>query len=297
MRQVVAIAKLGSFVRAAEELGIAQSTLSKGVARLEDELAVKLFDRSGTGALPTPVGQYVAARAGHIIAEASRLQREIELVNGGEIGQVRIGLGTGLAPVFLPRFALALNKRYPQLRLYMIIKQRHELIEEVKGGRLDMLILAAEEDLATHELQCVEVMRQTIIAVAASHHPLAGRKGLTAEVFASFPGATNSLAAQFTTRELLGLTGDQEDNSSHFQINEFAAIRALVISGAATSIAYRHLFAEDLEARRVVRLDIHVREPLSVVAATTRPSAHSSLIKSITGVAEVLGRSLEGDPT
>lgn len=62
MRHVMAIHHAGSFARAAEELGLAQSTLSKSIARLEDQLGVTLFERSGAGA--TVKGLW-ASRAAH----------------------------------------------------------------------------------------------------------------------------------------------------------------------------------------------------------------------------------------
>src|SRR5476651_112586 len=94
LRQVVAISTHGSFVKAAADLGISQPTLSKSISRLEDALGLRLFDRSGSGAALTPVGQFVADHAGRIINDTARLEREIELVNAGQVGEVRLGFGT-----------------------------------------------------------------------------------------------------------------------------------------------------------------------------------------------------------
>jgi DNA-binding transcriptional LysR family regulator len=68
MRQVLAIHRHGSFVKAADEIGVAQPTLSKSISRLEDELGLRLFDRTGSGAKVTPMGALLVARAETIIA-------------------------------------------------------------------------------------------------------------------------------------------------------------------------------------------------------------------------------------
>lgn len=92
MRQVLAIHRRGSFVKAADDVGVAQPTLSKSISRLEDELGLKLFDRSGTGAKVTPMGALIVQRAETIIAEAERLARDIELVAAGQMGEARIAV-------------------------------------------------------------------------------------------------------------------------------------------------------------------------------------------------------------
>src|SRR6185312_15334785 len=93
MSQVVAIAQHGSFGKAAAELGISQPTLSKSIARLEDELRFKLFDRSGWRAQLTPLGAFVVERAERLVAQSQRFEREVDLFALGEFGEVRIGLG------------------------------------------------------------------------------------------------------------------------------------------------------------------------------------------------------------
>ena len=85
MRQVASIARLGSFGKAAQELGISQPTLSKSIARLEDELRFKLFDRTGWRAQLTPMGEFIVERANRVILEARRFERDIDLFGLGEL--------------------------------------------------------------------------------------------------------------------------------------------------------------------------------------------------------------------
>ena len=70
MRQILAITQYGSFAKAAEALGVAQPSLSKSIARLEDKLKVKLFDRSALGSALTPIGELIVERAARIVTES-----------------------------------------------------------------------------------------------------------------------------------------------------------------------------------------------------------------------------------
>lgn len=145
MRQVLAIHRHGSFAKAAEAVGVAQPTLSKSIARLEDELGLTLFDRSGSGARVTPMGALLVSRAEIVIGEAERLARDIELAAAGQIGEARIGVGPAMRS-FLPAFAQALAVRFPQLRLKLNVDLRDRLLADLRTGALDLVITAQSPD-------------------------------------------------------------------------------------------------------------------------------------------------------
>ncbi len=75
LQQVIAVRKHGSFAKAADALGVSQPNLSKSVARLEDELKLKIFDRTAKGSVLTPVGELIVERADAVIAETRDLRR------------------------------------------------------------------------------------------------------------------------------------------------------------------------------------------------------------------------------
>src|SRR3954462_2082250 len=96
LRQVGAVREYGSFAKAADALGVSQPNLSKSVARLEDQLKLKIFDRTRKGSSLTPVGEMIVERAGAVIAEARDLERDAALLAGGETGTVRIGFSSAI---------------------------------------------------------------------------------------------------------------------------------------------------------------------------------------------------------
>jgi DNA-binding transcriptional LysR family regulator len=293
MRQVVAIADRRSFVKAAGDLGISQPTLSRSIARLEDELGLTLFDRSLAGVTPTPIGKVLADRARSIIDDAGRLLREVQLINGGELGQVRIGGGLQLAPVFLPRLSLALTQQFPKLSLRLIIEQRAVLLRDLYSGELDLILVAAGRDLVHRDLYRVELMRQQMVAVASPSHPLAGQTKISVRDFLGYPGVATTTADIFLHRDLLDLEENVSDTSSHIVTNEFHITRSLVVQGGLTAIGQQQIFDEDIRSGAMVILDVpSLSKPTRVLAVMMRSSSHSTLLGKVADLATDIGLSL-----
>src|SRR5438046_563382 len=97
---------------------MSQPNLSKNVARLEDELRLKIFDRTAKGSSLTPIGEMIVERAGAVIAESRNLDRDAALLAGGETGVVRIGCTTALMMPLMTPLAQSIAERHPNLRVH-----------------------------------------------------------------------------------------------------------------------------------------------------------------------------------
>jgi DNA-binding transcriptional LysR family regulator len=286
LKQILAIHAQGSFGKAADDLGIAQPTLSKSVARLEDELGLKLFHRSVTGAELTPEGMFVVERAARIVGESGRLIREVKLMAAGDFGSVRIGFGPALAPAFLPRFARVAAEVLPNLRMTMTVEARDTLLEDLMSGRKDLFIAADAPDLPALGLHLIPLLRDTAVAVVSPDHPLAGRRGLSVGVLAKHRLAHP--AAGGVLQDLLA----PHDDAPRFISNDHGAIAALVADGLAVGIFLRHIVRDRLDRGELVQLDIDLGMTSSAVAAMTPAAAHSPVLKRVVELAERVGREL-----
>src|SRR5262249_44115139 len=126
MRQLLAIAANGSLAKAAQSLGVSQPNLSAAVARLEDQLKVKLLERSVTGSHLTPVGEVIAQRASRVIHETEQMIREATLMADGGAGFLRLGFGTALSEVFMTRLVERLAASYPTLGVTTLVMDREQ---------------------------------------------------------------------------------------------------------------------------------------------------------------------------
>ena len=102
-RAAVAIAEYGSLRTAARQLGIAQPTLTRGLADLERELDAPLFERRSTGMVATRLGEAFVRRATAILNDVRRVRDEIEQLRGNASGQLTIGLSIAAHLWLLPK--------------------------------------------------------------------------------------------------------------------------------------------------------------------------------------------------
>jgi len=286
MRQVLAIHRHGSFVKAADDIGVAQPTLSKSISRLEDELGIKLFDRSGAGAKVTPMGALLVGRAETIIAEAERLARDIELVAAGQIGEARIGVGPAMRS-FLPPFAETLATRWPSLRLHLNIDMRDRVLGDLKAGALDLVITGRTPELEGDYVQ-TEIMREPVLAVASPDHPLARLDRVTVEEFLRYPNAGAMEPSMLTAPGAQGGEGFRQD--SLVVCNDDTTLKLLASRGLVTLFANQSLVQSELASGELVRLPLEWQMTISFVAVMTRATSLSPIFREIVELAQNIGR-------
>jgi LysR family transcriptional regulator, hydrogen peroxide-inducible genes activator len=125
------------FVLASEKCFVTQPTLSMQIQKLEEELGVKIFDRTKQPVIPTEIGADIIARARIVLREAAVIHQTISDQKESMKGELRIGIIPTLAPYLLPPLFKHMREKYPELR--MVIKETitKEVIHELKNSRLD----------------------------------------------------------------------------------------------------------------------------------------------------------------
>lgn len=104
LRYIMAVDKYRSFARAADHCGVTQPTLSKMVANLEEELDVRIFERTNKSVAPTDMGRKILAQASIAVMEAGRITEIVNEARGEVGGNLRLGVGPSIAPYILPKF-------------------------------------------------------------------------------------------------------------------------------------------------------------------------------------------------
>lgn len=117
LKYIVSVDKHRNFARAADECGIAQSTLSREIQRLEKEFQIMIFDRSKHPVVPTMKGIDLISQAKNILREQDQFINIAIKKDNRPYGDYRLGIIPGLAPYLLPLFLQQLSQKYPQLNL------------------------------------------------------------------------------------------------------------------------------------------------------------------------------------
>jgi LysR family transcriptional regulator, hydrogen peroxide-inducible genes activator len=155
LKYVVAVDNLRHFAGAAEYCHVTQPTLSMQLYKLEQELGVKLFDRSKQPVVPTESGKAVIAQARKILAEADVLQNIVDERDGAPTGELKVGIIPTLAPYLLPLFVQSFTQKYPKVRLTVHEMTTEAIVTRLREGRLDVAILVTplnEKGISGHVL-------------------------------------------------------------------------------------------------------------------------------------------------
>ena len=178
IRHVLMLARHRNFARAAEQLHLSQPALSRSIARLEETLGVALFDRTRDGVIPTDYGRIVIERGQDILRRGQELQRELDLRQGLEVGEVSIVAGPFPHAISAgPALSRLLGSR-GGLRVRLAQQSPRGAVEQVLDGSVDLGIADLREWGDDSRLQLEPLPQHVGFWVARADHPLAGRRGL-----------------------------------------------------------------------------------------------------------------------
>lgn len=138
---IVALDNFRHFAEAAQFCHVTQPTLSMQVHKLEQELGLKIFDRSKQPVVPTESGLEIISQARKIMAEFDAMQNIIDARQGIHSGELKVGIIPTLAPYLLPLFVQSFTKKYPRVKLIVNEMTTEQIIGRLREGRLDVAIL------------------------------------------------------------------------------------------------------------------------------------------------------------
>ncbi|HNP95170.1 MAG TPA: LysR substrate-binding domain-containing protein [Cyclobacteriaceae bacterium] len=171
LEYIVALDTYRHFVLASEKCFVTQPTLSMQIQKLEEELGVKIFDRTKQPVIPTEIGASIIAQARVTLREADNIRQIIADQKNTLAGELRIGVIPTLAPYLLPHLYKSIRQKYPQLSLVVKETITEEVIEELKSNRLDCGIVVTplkdpsiKEDVLFYEELFVYVSKKNALA-------------------------------------------------------------------------------------------------------------------------------------
>jgi LysR family hydrogen peroxide-inducible transcriptional activator len=170
LEYIVALDTHRHFVAASEKCFVTQPTLSMQIQKLEEELGVKIFDRTKQPVIPTEVGASIIAQARVVLREAKMIGHIINEQKDTMTGEIRIGIIPTLAPYLLPPLFKHMREKYPQLDLIIKETITEEVIKELKSNRLDCGLVVTplkdpsiKEDVLFYEELFVYVSRKNAL--------------------------------------------------------------------------------------------------------------------------------------
>lgn len=179
LRYFQAVAQTGNTRRAAETVFRSQATLTKAIDRLEASLDAKLFERDGRGQRLSAAGQALLEYAAPLLHNAEAVRKVVQALGRGTAGLVRLGSGPLGAEYLLPRICRLLLAEAPDVQLELTIRMSYELRDELRDGRIDMVLgfVPERED----EFECDTLLEDIVVVAASKDHPVFKQRRISQE--------------------------------------------------------------------------------------------------------------------
>jgi DNA-binding transcriptional LysR family regulator len=142
LRYFVAVARIGTFSRAAAECHVAQPSLSQQVQKLESEVGERLFERTRRRAILTPAGALFLPHALSILETAEQGCQEIREMSGEVRGKILLGALPTIAPYFLPEIIRLFQEKYRGVELIFNEETTLQLLRGLEENELDLALIS-----------------------------------------------------------------------------------------------------------------------------------------------------------
>ncbi|WP_439500429.1 LysR family transcriptional regulator [Aminobacter ciceronei] len=175
--QALAVAEHLSFYRAANALGVSQSSVSARIKALEEDLGILLFERNTRGVRLTEAGRLFVERVSAGVEHLDHAVKSAGMAALGECGRLRIGV-YGLIPhSFLANLIGRYRDDYPGIDLEIAEGTAREAITQLRAGHLDIAFVVGTPDLP--DCRSRRVWTEPLVVALSDRHPLAGQEHVT----------------------------------------------------------------------------------------------------------------------
>lgn len=190
LAHVLALARHRHFGRAAQEVFLTQSALSRSIQSLERQLGAPLFDRSRDGVEPTAFGELVVRYARSVTSDLHELAREVELMKGLEVGTLLVGLAPYPNALSGQTAIARLLAVHPRIHCRVRVTRFGRITDAVATGDLDLGLAEIHDAADRPELETELVVTRPVSFFCRPNHDLADRHGLTMDDLVRYPWAT-----------------------------------------------------------------------------------------------------------
>jgi LysR family transcriptional regulator, hydrogen peroxide-inducible genes activator len=179
LKYIVAVAREKHFGKAAEACHVSQPTLSLAIKKLEEELEVKLFERTAGEVTVTPLGQEIIRQAQSVLEQAAEIKEIAKRGKDPLAGMMRLGVIYTIGPYLLPDLVRQIIADIPQMPLMLQENFTVRLLEMLRTGEIDCAILA--EPFPESGLAMAPLYDEPFMAALPAQHPLASQASITTD--------------------------------------------------------------------------------------------------------------------
>jgi len=260
LKYIVAVAREKHFGKAAEACFVSQPTLSVAIKKLEDELEVKLFERSANEVTVTPLGEDIVRQAQSVLEQAASIKEIAKRGKDPLAGPLKLGIIYTIGPYLLPDLVRNAIARTPQMPLMLQENFTVKLLEMLRTGDIDCAIMA--EPFPDTGLAVAPLYDEPFLAAVPSSHALAAKSTVTSQELKSetmlLLGAGHCFRDHVleVCPEFARFSSDAEGIRKSFEGSSLETIKHMVAAGMGVTLVPRLSVPKDaLEAKPRRRKD------------------------------------------
>lgn len=243
LKYIVAVARERHFGKAADACHVSQPTLSVAVKKLEEELEVKLFERSANEVAVTPLGEDIVRQAHAVLAQAAAIREIAQRGKNPLNGPLTLGVIYTISPYLLPDLVRQMIARTPQMPLVLQENFTVKLLDMLRLGEIDCAILA--EPFPDAGLAVAPLYDEPFLAAVPAKHRLAAQPQVTTEELKSEPMLLLGSGHCFRDHvlevcpEFARFSGPVEGARRNFEGSSLETIKHMVAAGMGVTLVPR----------------------------------------------------------
>ncbi|MBN8442996.1 MAG: LysR family transcriptional regulator [Dechloromonas sp.] len=263
-----AVAKHGSFTRAAEHLFMTQPAVTFQIKQLEEHFDTRLLDRGHGKISLTPAGELVLAYAERILGLSEELESRVSELTDELAGTLNIGTSTTIAAYWLPQLLEGFKRRYPRVVPRVVVGNSQLTVDRVAARDLDIGLIEIVSDQSSIERR--SAARDELLVICDPTYPLAGRTRLKAADLLGHPfiNRDSGNAIREIAEEFFAAAGIQlSELPICAELGSLATVKHLAAQGMGFAIASRTAVLRDIREGRLVGISLEpaLYTPLEVI--------------------------------
>jgi DNA-binding transcriptional LysR family regulator len=253
LRAFAAVARHGTFVRAAHELHLTPPAVSMQIKELEDEIGLPLFDRGPRAVTLTMPGEYLLVYVRRVLALMKEADDAMARLRGAEGGRVNIGM-VSTAKYFLPRLLARFRAEHRGVEMRLAVGNREQLVKQLQDAEVDLAVMGRPPRELAARAEPFAAHPHAVIAPPS--HPLAAQREIpvsalsTEEFIVREEGSGTRAAMEQFFRE------HHIDPPRIMEMASNETIKQAVIAGMGLAFLSLHTAALEIETRQLCVLDV-----------------------------------------
>ncbi len=178
LRNFIAVVEAGAVRQAANNLNLSQSSVSKSIQQLEEELGAEILHRSAHGVNPTAAGKALLNRAKVIEAELRHARNDVQTIQGAQVGEIRVSASPTVAMGLLPRAVVAFQRARPKVSFCISEDVYPDVLPAIRTGDIDFAICLVPTPPRDDTLSFIRLVEDHLVPAVRADHPLIGARKL-----------------------------------------------------------------------------------------------------------------------